>query len=48
MDNAVTYHGSYYFIDPPTAPVFYPSPGDSIGQETSGGQPAILYRVAPR
>jgi hypothetical protein len=48
MDNAVMFRGSYYFIDPPTSPVSYPSPSGSIGQETSGGQPAILYRVAPR
>jgi hypothetical protein len=48
LDNAVTYQGAYYFIDPSTPAVFSPSPGDEIGQETSGGQPATLYRVAPR
>jgi hypothetical protein len=49
MDNAVTYQGSYYFIDPPTSTDVYPSPSGSIGQEAASyGQPAILYRVAPR
>jgi len=48
MDNAVTYQRSYYFIDPPTSAAVSPSPEGSIGQATSGGQPATLYRVAPR
>lgn len=47
MDNAVTYQGSYYFIDPPMRVVF-PYAGDSVGQDTSVGQPATLYRASPR
>ncbi len=46
IDNAVTYRGSYYFVDPPT-PVFdilY----DGAASQTVGDKPAVLYRVAPR
>jgi hypothetical protein len=46
MDNAVTYRGAYYFIDPPT-PVFDILYGGAASQ-TVGDKPAILYRVAPR
>ena len=46
MDNAVTYQGAYYFIDPPT-PVFDILYGGAASQIV-GDKPAILYRVAPR
>ena len=40
-DNAVTYSGSYYFIDPP-APLGY-----SVDGLVQPGTPATLYRITP-
>jgi hypothetical protein len=42
-DNAVTDHGSYYFIDPPASFFAGGSPN-----ETHGSFPAMIYRVTPR
>lgn len=42
-DNAVTYRGSYYFIDPPAS--FFAGGSPS---HTHGTFPATLYRVTPR
>jgi hypothetical protein len=46
MDDAVTYRGSYYFIDPGFDAVFSPAGGESSGPGRDAS-PAVLYRIAP-